>query len=110
MITIAVSLNIGLALFCLGVAWKLLQFRRKLQRVTKALTLAEQRTDCVLHNAPYYILKGQTGTQYLHKQLFGLGPLQQRLDRLSVLYSLLRVGQRRWIGRPRRPLVWRPKI
>jgi hypothetical protein len=105
MITIAISLNIGLALFCLGVAWKLLQVRRKLQRVTKALTIAEQRTDRVLYNAPYYILKGQTGTQYLHKQLFGLGPLQQRLDRLSAIYSLLRVGQRRWTGRPRRPLV-----
>ncbi len=105
MFLIAVSLNIGLALFCLGVAWKLVQFRRKLQRVTRALTIAEQRTDRVLHNAPYYILKGQTETQYLYKQLFGLEPLQQRLDRLSAIYSLLRVGHRRWTGRPRRPLV-----
>jgi hypothetical protein len=103
MIPIVVSLNIGLALFCLGVAWKLLQVRRKLRRVSKALTIAEQRTDRVLYNAPYYILKGQTGTEYLHRQLFGLGPLQQRLDRLFAIYDLLRVGQRRWKGGPRRP-------
>jgi hypothetical protein len=96
MITIAISLNIGLALFCLGVAWKLVQFKYKLQRVTRALTIAEQRTDRVLFNAPYYILKGQTGTESLHGQLFGLGPLQQRLDRLTAIYSLLRVGHRRW--------------
>jgi hypothetical protein len=102
MLVIAVSLNIGLALFCLGVAWKLRQVRHKLRRVTKALIFAEQRTDRVLFNAPYYILKGQTGTEYLHRQLFGLGPLQQRLDRLSAIYGLLRVGQRRWKG-GRRP-------
>lgn len=106
MIKIAISLNIGLALFCLGVAWKLVQFRRQLQRVTRALTIAERRTDRVLFNAPYYIVKGQTGTEYLHGQLFGLGPLQQRLDRLTAIYSLLRVGHRKWksVG-PRGPSI-----
>jgi hypothetical protein len=106
MVSIVVSLNIGLAFLCLGVAWKLLQIRRKLRQFTKALIIAEQRTDRVLYNAPYYILKGQTGIQSLHnKQLFGLGPLQQRLDRLSAIYNLLRVGHQRWKGRPGSPLV-----
>jgi hypothetical protein len=90
MVAIVLSLNIGIAFLCLGIAWKLLQFRQKLQRVTHALIIAQRKTDQVLCNAPHYILMGQTGTAHLQKQLLGLGPAQQSLLRWFTMFTLIR--------------------
>lgn len=89
MVTMVISLNIALAIFCLGAAWKLYQVRRTLRRVTRWLILAERNTDRVLYRAPYYILLGQSGIKYERGQMVRLGALKQQIVRVSALLKLL---------------------
>lgn len=109
MLIAVISFNIALAALCLGIAWKLRQARRSLRRATRWLTQAERNTDRVLRRAPYYILLGQSGTQYGRSQLAGLSTLQQQIVRFTALLKLLQ-----WMRQPQlrpfpRQLTARPK-
>jgi hypothetical protein len=108
MVIMVIALNIALAVLCLGVAWKLHQFKRWLRRTTRWLIDAEQNTDFTLRSAPDYILLGQFGAQYGKRQMTGLGTLQQQFVRWVELIQLLAwMSQRKIQPFPRRFL---PKI
>jgi hypothetical protein len=96
MLAIVLTLNISLAVACLGLALLLLQLRRILRQFNAALLKAEKKTHHALYRTPHYILLGQTGTEKLRQQLAGLGSLQQQINRWAALLSLLRLlGMRR---------------
>jgi hypothetical protein len=108
MVIMVIALNIALAVLCLGVAWKLHQFKRWLQRTTRWLIDAEQDTDFALRSAPDYILLGQFGAQYGKKQMTGLGTIQQQFVRWAALIQMVAwMSQRQTQPFPRRFL---PKI
>jgi hypothetical protein len=103
MVVMVIALNIALAGLCLGVAWKLYQFRRSLKRTTRWLRDAEQNTNFTLRSTPNYILLGQFGAQYGRKQMAGLSTLQQQFVRLAALMQLLQwMSQRQIQPIPRR--------
>lgn len=96
MFAIVVTLNISLALVCLGLVLLLLQLRAVLRRFNATLLSAEKKTHRALHRAPYYILQGQNGTQQLRQQIAGLGSVQQQINRWAAVLGLLRLlGMRR---------------
>jgi hypothetical protein len=96
MLAIVLTLNITLALACLGLALLLLQLRATLRQCNAAILRAEKKTHYALHRAPHYILLGQKGTGQLRQQLVSLGNVQQQINRWAALLSLLRLlGMRR---------------
>ncbi|MGB8701902.1 MAG: hypothetical protein WCD18_21005 [Thermosynechococcaceae cyanobacterium] len=99
MVTIVVGLNISLALFCLGIAYKVNRWRRSLRRATDGLRVATQATDRVLSPAPKYIFMGQTGTEQLRHYIANSSVSQPHLTTLwSILELLLRVrSQHQWL-------------
>jgi hypothetical protein len=103
MVIMVLALNIALAVVCLGIAWKLHQFKRWLQRTTRWLIDAERNTDFSLRSAPDYILLGQIGAQYGKRQMTVCGTLQQQFVRWVALLQLLTwIGQRPIQRLPRR--------
>jgi hypothetical protein len=100
MVVMVIAFNIALSILCLGIAWKLHQFKRSLRRTTRWLTRAQHNTNVVLLSAPHQILLGQSGAQYGRRQVAGLTTLQQHIVRLAALLQLLQ-----WIcGRPIQPI------
>jgi hypothetical protein len=98
MLAIVVTLNISLALACLGLVLLLIQLRDVLRQFNAVLLRAEKKTHRALYRAPYYILQGQNGTQQLRQQIAGLGSVQQQINRWSAAWGLLRLlGMRRSI-------------
>jgi hypothetical protein len=98
MLAIVLTLNISLALICLGLALLMLQLKEMLRRFNIAILNAEKKTHRALYSAPHYILIGQKGTDQLRQQLSGLRSLQQQINRWAALLSLLRlVGMRQSI-------------
>jgi hypothetical protein len=98
MLAIVVTLNITLALICLGLMLRLLQLRESLRQCNAVLLRAEKKTHRALYRAPYYILHGQNGTQQLRQQIAGLGNVQQQIHRWAAVLGLLRLlGMRRSI-------------
>jgi hypothetical protein len=105
-----IALNIALAVLCLGVAWKLHQFKRWLQRTTRWLIDAEHNTDFTLQSAPDYILLGQFGAQYGKRQMMGLSTLHQQFVRWAALIQMLQwMSQRQIQPFPRRFLPSRKR-
>jgi hypothetical protein len=91
MLAIVLTLNISLALACLGLALLMFQIRGMLRQFNLAILKAEKKTHRALYRAPHYILLGQKGTEQLRQQLSGLGSLQQQINRWAALLSLLRL-------------------
>jgi hypothetical protein len=96
MLAIVLTLNISLALACLGLTLLLLQLRGTLRQFSAAILRAEKKTHYALYRAPHYILLGQKGTEQLRQQLVSLGSVQQQINRWAALLSILRLlGMRR---------------
>jgi hypothetical protein len=99
MLAIVLTLNISLALACVGLALLLLQLRSVLRRFNTAILRADKKTHRALYRAPYYILLGQNGTEQFRQQLAELGSLQQQLNRWTSVLDLLRLlGMRQSIA------------
>ena len=93
MLTFVVIFNLLITLLNLWIIWKIFQMRRMLRRITETLAHIEQRVHSVLYPAPELILRGQTGTHYLRERYL---VLEQQLQRLSNILSLLRLGFKLW--------------
>jgi len=87
MLTLVIVLNVLLALLCLGGAWQVWRLRRIFSRVANTLSAAERRTHSVLHSAPRFILKGQTGSQALRLRY---QKLEQQLQQVQQVLGLCR--------------------
>lgn len=89
MLTLVIIFNVLLALLCLGVAWQIWRLRRILSRVANTLSTAERRTHSVLHSAPRFILKGQTGSQALRLRY---QQLEKQLQQVQQVLGICRWG------------------
>ena len=102
MISVVISLNIAIALFCFSFAWRVWRLRRVLANVAETLLLWEDSTYNTLHQAPKSILHGQQRIMHLkrqHAQLqFRLQQVQQILALIFLLKRLLR-QQNQWFNR-----------
>lgn len=95
MLTAVIGFNIALAILCLIAVWKLRQAKRALRRATRWLTNAEQNTEQVLFQAPYYMLLGQSVVVQSHRQVAGFGILQRQVIRFVALLKLMQWIQQR---------------
>lgn len=93
MVTVIVSLNLFIALFCLVVVWRVMQLRRQLATVADILTDAECSTSNLLQQAPEAIVQGQLGVYHLrqHYQLLTL-----RLQQVQQILAVVGLGQFVW--------------
>jgi hypothetical protein len=92
-LTFVVIFNLLITLLNLWIIWKIFQMRQVLRKITETLAHIEQRVHSVLYPAPELILRGQTGTYYLRKRYL---VLEQQLQQLSNIFSLLRLGFQFW--------------
>lgn len=93
MLTFVLMLNLSIAVLCWYGVWRILQLRRALVGVTKALTAAERSVDQVLQTAPESWLQGQVKLYQLqhHYELALL-----RLQQVRQILTLLGLGQFVW--------------
>jgi hypothetical protein len=110
MVTMVITLNIALAILCLGIAWKLHQIKHSLRRATRWLIIAEHSTDQFLYEAPYSILLGQSGIKYGREKMDDLNALPQQIIRLLAflkLFQQVRQHQVRFLQRRLTPRTQR---
>jgi len=102
MVTVILILNVLTGLVCLFVAWKIWQLKTQLATIANTLLAVERSVYNVLHGAPGYIQKGQSGTHSLRIKYQGLG---YKLQQLQKILALLSLGQALW--RRNLPLIRR---
>lgn len=104
MIAVAISLNLGIALFCFYVAWRLWRLTHSLGAVADALVNWERNTHNTLDSTviPPAILLGQSGTARLRGSYGQLSRQLSRLQQVMALVSLLPLASR-WTGIGSRP-------
>jgi hypothetical protein len=95
-------LLIGIA--CLFVAWQVWKLRKTLVGVINTLDSVERSVYNILHPAPGYIYKGQSGSRTLRQKYENLQP---QFERLQQVLALLSLGQTLW--RRRSLLASRPR-
>lgn len=105
-ISLVITFNIAIALFCFYLAWRIWLVKRALATVAVVLTVWERNTHWALNPAirPELILRGQQATASLRERYALLELQMQRLQRiLAVALMGLRLLQRgRWRRRPPR--------
>ena len=99
MITVAVSLNLVIALFCFYVAWRLWRLSKTLGAVADSLVIWERNTHGTLNPAviPPAILLGQSGTARLRGRYAQLHLQLRRLQQVLAVISMLPSASR-WLG------------
>jgi uncharacterized protein YoxC len=93
MLTFVVIANLLIGLTCLVVAWQVWKLRKSLAQVADTLDSVERSVYDVLHPAPGYIYKGQSGTRSLRQKYQSLQP---QVDRLQRALAFLSLGQTLW--------------
>jgi hypothetical protein len=103
-IAVAVSLNLGIAVFCFYVAWRLWRLTQTLGAAADALVSWERSTHNTINPAvvPTAILRGQSGTAHLRQRYGQLQRQLQRLEQVMAVVGLLPMASR-WLGRRRSP-------
>jgi hypothetical protein len=93
MVNFVLVANGIIGLVCLLIAWKLWKLKCYLAHAADKLTTAERNVHRVLYPAPEFILRGQSGTSHLRRNLADLEP---QIQRIQQLMSLLSMGQLLW--------------
>lgn len=110
MIAVAVSLNLGIALFCFYLTWRLWRLAQTLGAVADSLVSWERSTHNTLNPAviPPAILLGQRGTARLRGRY---AQLQRQLHQLQQVVSVMRLipMASRWVRLGPRPRRFSPR-
>jgi len=93
MVITVLVFNVLIASLCFYAAWRLWQLRKTLAKAADALLAAEKSTHSVLHDAPRFVLKGQSGTAAARQQY---RKAAAQLEKAQKLLALLGLGQIVW--------------
>ncbi|MGA7934707.1 MAG: hypothetical protein WCA35_14275, partial [Kovacikia sp.] len=88
MLTLVLILNGLIGLGCLLIAWQLWMLKNRFARAADILISVEKSVHRVLHGAPGYIGRGQSGTHRLRHNLKQLEPQLQRIQQMMTLLSV----------------------
>lgn len=105
-VVLVVINNFLFGIACLWIARRILQFRRKLAKISDQILGVERAVHRVLYPAPGYLAKAQMSTSKLRDRYAKLGvqyeKIQQILSILSLAQLFLRYG-RILVPKPRPP-------
>jgi len=76
-------------------AWRIWCYKQALSQAADILISVEASVHQVLHNAPYYIYKGQSGSRVLREKYKALSP---QLQRARQAWLMVQLGLSIWQG------------